>query len=102
MYIPKKMWQKKEKILQNNIINGDYFFGESKYTSDILAISSLKNSFPWVVANKYPTNLFLKCSSKHEPKNDKIDEICSCWDSVHEKLNSVVVSENNKDFKGWE
>lgn len=103
MYIPKKMWQKKEKILKNNIdFDGIYYFGEKKYVLDVLNIASLKNVSPWVIADKYPTINYSECLSFQQSKNDKIDGFCSCWNSVHENLNFTLVSKNNKDLEGWD
>jgi hypothetical protein len=102
MYVPTKMWQKKEKILKNNLSDGIYFFGEKKYVSDVLEIASLKNISPWIIADKYPTLSYTECVCFQQPKNDNIDGICSCWNSVHEGLNYNLVSENNKDIEGWD
>ena len=104
MYIPTKMWQKKEKILRNNLSDGIYFFGEKKYVSDVLEIASLKNISPWLIADKFPTLQYSECVSLQQPDSDRVDEICSCWNSVHENLNFVITSKNNEntDTESWE
>ncbi len=59
MYIPKKAWQKYEKIIENNIITDsknepEYRLGEDKWMKDIYRVAILTNKDCMEVAMRYP------------------------------------------------
>ena len=100
MYTPSKRWQKLEKVVSKKIVNGKYLLGEEKWVSDILKLSSLKNTYSWVEARKLATLKYMNCVVKSNPENETY---CSCRNDVHEMI-YVNFSNycNNVPEESWE